>query len=68
MRTLFSLFIISLVFCSCQHSKPKEESKEEHKKVLSYAEKIEKISKRIEKDLSYAKEEIILLSQIRNTI
>ena len=61
MRTLFSLFILLLFFCSCQHSKPKEETK----KRLSETEKLEKIYERIEDNLSYDKEKIILLAEIR---
>ena len=61
MRTHFGLFILLLFFCSCQHSK----SKEETKKRLSDTEKLEKINERIEDNLSYDKEKIILLAEIR---
>ena len=61
MRTLFSLFILLLFFCSCHDSKTKEETE----KTLSETEKLEKVYERIEDDLSYDKEKIILLSQIR---
>lgn len=61
MRTLFSLLLLSLVFWSCQHSKAKEEPK----KILSDTKKIEKITEHIEETLSYDREKVILLSQIR---
>ncbi len=61
MRTLFILFIILLFFCDCHHSKPKEETK----KILSETEKLDKVYERINDNLSYDKEKIILLSEIR---
>ena len=61
MRIFYILVVLLLFFCSCHNSKPKEESK----KVLSEAEKLEKTYKRINEDLSYENEKIILLSEIR---
>ena len=61
MRTLFILFILSLFCCSCHNSK----SKEEAKKIQSEAEKLKKVYNRIEDNLAYDKEKIILLSVIR---
>jgi len=61
MRTLFIFFNLLLFFCSCQHYKPKEETK----KVITEAEKLQKFNDRIEDDLSYEKEKITLLSEVR---
>ena len=61
MKTLFNLFILLLFFCSCQHSK----SKDETKKAITETDKLEIANSRIEDDLSYEKEKIILLSEVR---
>lgn len=61
MKTLLNLFTLLLFFCSCQDSKPKEETK----KVIPETEKLEKANSRIEDDLSHEKEKIILLSEVR---
>jgi hypothetical protein len=61
MKTLFTLFILLQFFCSCQDSKPKKEEK----KIISETEKLEKLNDNIERQLSYEKEKIILLSEIR---
>ena len=61
MKPLFTLFILLQFFCSCQDSKPKKEEK----KIISEIEKLEKLNDNIERQLSYEKEKIILLSEIR---
>lgn len=61
MKTLLNLFTLLLFFCSCQHSKLKQETK----KVITETEKLQKANDRIENDLSYEKEKIILLSEVR---
>lgn len=60
MKLYFILFIVSLFFYSCQHTKPKEETK-----ISAESERFKKIRKRIERNLNYDKEKIILLSEIR---
>jgi len=61
MKALFTIFILLQFFCSCQDSKP--EKKEEKK--MSETEELEKLNDNIERQLSYEKEKIILLSEIR---
>jgi len=61
MKTFFKLLTLLLFFYSCQQSKPKEE----RKKVITETEKFQKINKRIESRLSFEKEKIILLSEVR---
>lgn len=61
MRPLFTLLILLQFFCSCQDSKPKKEKKE----IISETEKLENLNENIERQLSYEKEKIILLSEIR---
>ncbi len=61
MKTLLTLFILLQFFCSCQDSKPKKEEK----KILTETEKFENLNERIERQLSYEKEKIIMLSEIR---
>lgn len=61
MKTLLTLFILLQFFCSCQDSKPQKEEK----KILTETEKFENLNERIERQLSYEKEKIIMLSEIR---
>lgn len=61
MKILFILGLIFFQFCSCENSK----SKEQTKKKPSEAEQLENVYKRIEDNLSYDREKIILLSEIR---
>jgi hypothetical protein len=61
MRILYILVILSLFFCSCNNSKQKKEVT----KIQSEAEKLQKMYTRVERNLSYDKEKIILLSLIR---
>lgn len=62
MKPLLTIFILLQFFCSCQDSKPE---KEEEKKKMSVTEELEKLNDNIERQLSYEKEKIILLSEIR---
>lgn len=61
MKILLTLFILLQFFCSCQESK----SKNEKKVILTETEKLINLNDRVEKQLSYEKEKIIMLSEIR---
>ncbi len=61
MKAFLILSLLSIFVSSCNNPK----SKKETNKVSSEAEKLEKIYKRVEENLSYDEEKIILLSAIR---
>lgn len=62
MRTLIGLLFITLVSLGCKQSTSTEKEKTES----SGTEKLDRISERIEENLSDEKEKVILLSQISN--
>jgi hypothetical protein len=61
MKPLLILFTLLQFFCSCYDSKPKKEEK----KIVTETEKMERLNNNIERQLSYDKEKIIMLSEIR---
>lgn len=62
MKPLFTIFILLQFFFSCQDSKLEKEAE---KKKMSVTEELEKLNDNIERQLSYEKEKIVLLSEIR---
>ena len=55
------IFFAAIIFYGCDNSQPKEKIKQKQ----TETERLEKVNSRIEEDLSYEKEKIILLSEVR---